>query len=150
MPRGGRVAALPVPGAVSGWILAIEAAEAHGGRRRLRDRLASAIRHAREGYAVSRSRARLTAEKIDELKDVPGFAQTFLANGKPPQAGAVLKQEALAATLDHLAHAGLDDFYRGDVGREMAADLDRLGIPLPPPDLPACPATPPHPPPPPP
>ena len=34
------------------------------------------------------------------------------------------KQPRLADTLAHLAHAGLDDFYRGDVAREIAADLD--------------------------
>src|SRR5262249_30931354 len=39
-------------------------------------------------------------------------------------------QPAFAATLDHLAHTGLDDFYRGDVGREIAADLDRIGSPV--------------------
>src|SRR5262249_16857950 len=47
-----------------------------------------------------------------------------------PAEGAVLRQEMLAGTLDHLAHAGLDDFYRGDVGREVAADLDRIGAPV--------------------
>ena len=54
----------------------------------------------------------------------------FWSDGKPPAVGAILKQEALAETLAHLAHAGLDDFYRGDVGREIAADLDRIGSPL--------------------
>ena len=39
--------------------------------------LAPAIRHAREGYVVTRSQARLTAEKLAELKDVPGFARDF-------------------------------------------------------------------------
>jgi gamma-glutamyltranspeptidase len=34
---------------------------------------------------------------------------------------------ALAATLEQLGHAGLDDFYRGDVGREVAADLEKPG-----------------------
>ena len=61
---------------------------------------------------------------------MPGFATTFLVDGKPPAAGAVLRQRTLAATLDHLAHAGLDDFYRGDVGREIAADLERIGSPV--------------------
>jgi len=37
---------------------------------------------------------------------------------------------SMAATLGHLAHEGLDDFYRGDVGREIAADLARIGSPL--------------------
>ncbi len=44
--------------------------------------------------------------------------------------GATLKQTALAATLEQLTHAGLDDFYRGDVGREIAADLERIGSPV--------------------
>ena len=37
--------------------------------------LGPAIRHAREGYKVTRSQARLTAEKLAECKDVPGFAE---------------------------------------------------------------------------
>ena len=80
--------------------------------------------------SVTRSQAALTAEKLAELKDVPGFAAAFLPDGKPPKQGDTLKQSALAATLDHLAHAGLDDFYRGDVGREIAADLERIGSPV--------------------
>jgi gamma-glutamyltranspeptidase len=130
IPARGPLAALTVPGAVGGWALAIEAARAGGGQLPLELLLAAAIRHAREGYAVTRSQARLTAEKLAELKDVPGFAATFLVDGKPPEAGAILRQSALAATLDHLARAGLDDFYRGDVGREMAADLERIGSPV--------------------
>jgi gamma-glutamyltranspeptidase/glutathione hydrolase len=130
IPPRGPLAALTVPGAVGGWMLALEAARAHGGRLPLPALLAAAIRHAHDGVAVTRSQARLTAEKLAELKNVPGFAAVFLVDGKPPQAGAVLRQSALAATLDQLAYAGLDDFYRGDVGREIAADLDRIGSPV--------------------
>ena len=74
---------------------------------------------------MTRSQARLTTEKLAELKNVPGFAETFLPDGKPPETGTKLRQSALALTLDHLAHNGLEDFYRGDVGREIAADLER-------------------------
>ena len=130
IPARGPLAALTVPGAIGGWALALEAAQADGGRTPLDTLLAPAIHHAGDGYAVTRSQARLTAEKLDELKDAPGFAATFLVDGKPPQAGAGMKQSALAATLDHLARAGLDDFYRGDVGREIAADLERIGSPV--------------------
>src|SRR5215475_9281783 len=120
---------------------ALEAAGALGGRLRLGDLLAPAISHAREGAIVTPSQARFTAEKLAELKDVPGFAPMFLLDGKPPEAGATLKQAALAATLEHLAHAGLDDFYRGDVGREIAGDLDRVGSPVTRADLERCRAT---------
>jgi gamma-glutamyltranspeptidase len=36
----------------------------------------------------------------------------------------------LAVILEQLAHAGLRDFYRGDVGRELAADLERIDAPI--------------------
>jgi len=42
----------------------------------------------------------------------------------------VLKQAAFAATLEHLTYAGFTDFYRGDVAREIAGDLERIGSPL--------------------
>ena len=79
---------------------------------------------------MTRSQARLTAEKLPEMKDAPGFREAFLVDGKAPEVGAKLKQTAFAATLEHLANAGLDDFYRGDVGREIAADLERIGSPV--------------------
>jgi gamma-glutamyltranspeptidase/glutathione hydrolase len=130
IPTRGPLAALTAPGAVAAWALALDVAKAHGGRLPLAALLDAAVRCARDGYAVTRSQARLTAEKLAELKDVPGFAATFLIDGKPPAAGTTCRQPALAATLDHLAKAGLEDFYRGDVGREIAADLQRIGSPV--------------------
>jgi len=130
IPPRGPLAALTVPGAVATWMRALEAGEAYSGRLPLDVLLAPALRHAREGYKVTRSQARLTAEKLSECQDAPGFAQTFLLDGKPPAEGETLKQEAFAATLDHLANAGLADFYRGDVSREIAADLERMGSPV--------------------
>ena len=129
IPARGPLAALTVPGAVGAWVLALEAAKAAGGRLPLATLLASAVRHAGD-YVVSPSQARLTAEKLSELEKVPGFAGVFLVDGKPPGPGARLKQTALAATLEHLAHAGLEDFYRGDVAREIAADLAAIGSPV--------------------
>ena len=130
MPTRGPLAALTVPAAVGGWILAHEAARAHGGKLPLKILLMPAITQARSGYAVTHSQRRLTQEQFAGLKDAPGFAGQFLLDGKVPDVGAVLKQEALAATLEHLTYAGLEDFYRGDVGRESAADLQRIGSPL--------------------
>ena len=59
IPTRGPLAALTVPGAIAGWMLALEAAKAHGGRLPLADLLAP--RHSRlprEGYVVTRSQAR--------------------------------------------------------------------------------------------
>src|ERR1700690_512694 len=131
----GPLAALTVPGAIAGWMLALEAARAQTGKGTraklpLHVLFEAAIKHARDGYTVTRSQAQLTVEKYAELETAPGFLQAFLVDGKAPDAGAKLKQTAFAATLDQLAQAGLDDFYRGDVGREIAADLERIGSPV--------------------
>jgi gamma-glutamyltranspeptidase/glutathione hydrolase len=64
------------------------------------------------------------------MTDAIGFRDTFLLNGKVPGVGDVLTQRLFAQTLEQLARAGLDDFYRGDVGREIAIDLERIGSPV--------------------
>src|SRR5262245_48367793 len=73
IPARGPLAALTVPGAVAGWMLALEAAQAEGGRMPLADLLASALRYAQEGIDVSRHLAANIAEAAPELKAVPGF-----------------------------------------------------------------------------
>ncbi len=138
IPPRGPMAALTPPGTVGGWIAALEAAKHYRGRLPLDVLLADAIGHARNGYAVSKSQAQLTAEKLSELKSAPGFAEVFLLDGKAPEPGAKLRQSTFADTLEQLTHAGLDDFYRGDVGREIAADLERIGSPVTRDDLRNC------------
>jgi len=72
---------------------------------------------------------RLAYERATDIK-APGFAETFLIDGKPPKEGTILSTGRLVDTFERLVRAGLDDFYRGDVGREIAADLDRIGSPV--------------------
>jgi gamma-glutamyltranspeptidase/glutathione hydrolase len=130
IPSRGADAALTVAGAVSGWQLASEIAAALGGRLSRRDLLGDAVARAKDGIVVSRSQARMTGEGREELTAAPGFAEHFLVAGKAPEAGATLLQPRLADTLDHLARAGFDDFYRGDVAAEIAADLEAAGSPV--------------------
>lgn len=130
IPPRGPFAALTVPGAVAAWLLAGEASKTQGGKLPLDVVLGPAIKHAREGYEVTRSQARLTAEKLSEMDKATGFKKAFLVDGKVPDIGTRLRQTEFAAMLEHLSHAGLDDFYRGDVGREIAGDLERIGSPV--------------------
>ena len=81
------------------------------------------------------SRSRLPRSRYDPTADAalmaaPGFARDLSHRRQAPIAGATRRQPRLAETLAQLAHAGLDDFYRGDVGREIAADLERIGSPV--------------------
>ena len=103
----GPLAALTVPAAIAAWALAAEAAKAQGGKLPLDVLLASAIKHAREGYTVTRSQARLTVEKLPEMDRADGFKKAFLIDGKVPGVGARLKQTEFAATPSILPVPGL-------------------------------------------
>ncbi|MEM8949080.1 MAG: gamma-glutamyltransferase family protein [Pseudomonadota bacterium] len=131
IPSRGPLAALTAAGAVSGWEAAFRhSREAWDGRLPLSRLLEDAIYYAEDGTAVTETLARNTATKLDQLKDVPGFAETFLKDGNPYVEGQRLLLPKLAATLDQLAHDGLHDFYRGDLARSIAADLEKIGSPL--------------------
>jgi gamma-glutamyltranspeptidase/glutathione hydrolase len=130
IPGRGPDAAVTVAGAVGGWRTALDYARTLGGRMPLDALLADAVRFAREGCPVSPSEAQGKPNEPEALRQAPGFAETFLVDGKTPAAGTVRKFPALAETLAHLASAGLDDFYRGDVAREIAADLEAIGAPV--------------------
>ncbi len=128
--RGGN-AAITVAGTVSGWEQALAVSNGEwGGSLPLSRLLADAIGYCRDGYPVTRSQANATATKLDQLATQPGFADVFLREGTAPKAGDLLRQPALAKTLQRLAHAGLQDFYQGELAETIARDLAAAGSPL--------------------
>jgi gamma-glutamyltranspeptidase/glutathione hydrolase len=130
IPARGSLAALTVAGAVSGWQEALKVSVAMGGTMPLSRLLEAAISHGRNGVAAPHTLHANAAGKRVELEDVPGFADVFLPGGTPVKEGAQFKQPRVAATLERLAEAGLDDFYRGELARSMARDLKVAGSPL--------------------
>ena len=123
IPPRGPLAALTVPGAIATWMLALEGARAHRGRLPLDVLLGNAIKHA-QGYTVTRSQARLTAEKLAECKDAPGFAATFLVDGKPPAEGATLQAGRARRDARSTRQCGLAGFLSR---RRRARDRGRSG-----------------------
>src|SRR5260370_24156975 len=75
IPPRGVLAALTVPAAVAGWMLALEVARAYGGPLRLGDLLAPAIVHAHAGTLSPRRHAPLPAPKPAQHHGLPGCAQ---------------------------------------------------------------------------
>lgn len=131
IPHRGPLSALTVAGAVSGWAEAFDySRQSFEGRLPLSRLLEDAIYHAENGVAVTETLVRNCGNKLEQLRDVPGFADMFLRNGEPYSEGDRFEAPALAATLDQLAHDGLRDFYRGDLAESIAADLERVGSPL--------------------
>ena len=129
IPFRGGIAANTVAGTISGWGLAYEMSRELGGKLPLARLLADAIHYGKTGIPVTRSQHVNTATKRKELEPQPGFADAFLPAGNVPAIGARFFQPKLAATLEQLARAGLDDFYRGELARSIAADLAAAGSP---------------------
>jgi len=111
--------AVTVPGCVSAWV------ELHQkfGKLPFGKHFEQAIRYGREGFLVSPTIAGQWQAQVDELKELPGFAQAFLPRGRAPRAGErfVFKKHALV--LEKIAATKGKSFYRGElaVKLEMAA-----------------------------
>ncbi|AQZ52178.1 gamma-glutamyltransferase family protein [Martelella mediterranea] len=129
MPTRGALAALTVPGTVGGWEKALSLVPEEK-RLPLETLLSSAIGYAENGIAVTGNQSLCTAEKLEGLRDVEGFAGTFLIDGEVPRAGARLCQKPLAATLRALAAEGLSSYYSGELARTHTAFLEENGSPL--------------------
>lgn len=127
IPIRGPLAAITVAGTVSGWESALMIAKQWGGKLPLTAILENAIRHARDGIAVTNSQYACTHAKAVELTPQPGFAESFLVAGAAPAAGGNFKMPRLATTLEHLAKKGLADFYTGDIADSIARDFAKIG-----------------------
>jgi len=87
--------------------------------------LEPAIELAREGFAVTPLLRRQIRWCLPHLGRTDHVARTFLQNGRPPAAGFVVRQPALARTLERIALAGVGDFYRGSLAAQIVADVRR-------------------------
>ncbi len=130
MPARGPLAANTVAGLVSGWSCALAISRGWGGRLPLARLLEEAISHARDGVPVSAGQAMALARSARDLLSLPGFSRVYLAGGQAPRPGAAMIQPALAKTLERLAVAGCDDFYRGELAISLAAGLATAGSPI--------------------
>jgi gamma-glutamyltranspeptidase/glutathione hydrolase len=109
-----------VPGSVAGLVYA----EKKYGKLSLEKVMASAIRLAREGFALAWEDAEDLTDK--DLAKFPESKRIFQRDGNYYHAGEVLKQPELARTLERIAK-NPDDFYHGAMARELAAAVQKGG-----------------------
>jgi gamma-glutamyltranspeptidase/glutathione hydrolase len=128
IPARGGQAALTVPGPIGGWQVALDLVP-EGRRMPLADLLAPAVSLATQGTPVTRNQSVTTQDKLDGLRDVPGFEDAFFTNGRAPRPGATLIQAALGATLAAIGEDA-DSYYRGDIARTHAKFLEGQDSPL--------------------
>jgi len=114
-----------VPGTVAGMC---EVLEKHG-TIPLSRALQPAIDLAENGFVVSEDLAgNLRGMLADMRKKSPAAAVAFSKpDGSAYQAGDVLKQPDLVATLKRIAEKGADDFYRGETAKRLADYMAKNG-----------------------
>lgn len=128
-----------IPSAVRGYAAAVE----RFGRTPWRDLVAPAVALARQGLPVDWWVTLKTASAAEDLRRYDESRRVWLPDGLPPVSPAVGEPPALslghlAETLARLAEFGPDDFYQGEIGRAIIADVAAAGGSLSEEDLAAC------------
>jgi len=112
-----------IPGALAGW----EVLHKRFGSLPLEDLLQPAIEIAEKGYAMAPVVAHKWAAAIPELREQPGFAQTFMPYGRAPQIGESFRFPAAAKTLKKIARSGIREFYEGEIAQAIALHAKNNG-----------------------
>jgi len=127
LPESGGEAAITMAGTISAWQKALEI---DAGGLSLDTLLTPAINAAKDGIEVTQSLVNASEKTYQRLGSLKAFADSFLKDGKTLNVGDTVTNEALANTLRVLAKNGLDDFYRGDIARSAANELQNAGSPI--------------------
>jgi gamma-glutamyltranspeptidase len=122
IPRTGPLS-VSLPGLVAG----VGAMHREFGRLPWRDLFAEAIHYAREGFGATPHYRHFAADHAATLRADRRSAGVFLADGQAPPVGAAIVQPDLARTLEEIADAGPECFYRGGLARRLAAALRDCG-----------------------
>jgi gamma-glutamyltranspeptidase/glutathione hydrolase len=128
-----------IPSAVRGYGLAIE----RFGRMPWRELVTPAVKLARQGLQIDWFTTLKVANAAADLRHFEESRRIWLPNGLPPVGPPdgeipMLPLGRLAETLQQLAEAGPDDFYRGDIAHSIAADTQAAGGFLSADDLGSC------------
>jgi gamma-glutamyltranspeptidase/glutathione hydrolase len=97
------------------------------GSKPLAQLLEPAIGYAEEGFPIPRSIHRSIVGGQETLRQFPEAAAIYLKDGEPYREGDVLVQRDLAGTLRRVARGGVEEFYRGDLAREIVKGFEEAG-----------------------
>lgn len=132
-----------IPSSVAGYA---KLKEAFGTSMPVAELLQPAIALARRGLAQDWVTTLKIASSAAVLRLYAESARIYLPGGLPPVppyqgVPGFMKLGNLAGTLEHLAKAGLDDFYRGELAAALAKDIASVGGVVDARDLADCRAT---------
>ena len=112
-----------VPGAVAGWV----EQSRRFGKLGFGDLLAPAIEIAERGYAVPVVVQEKWAAAVPDLKELPGFAETFMPGGRAPKVGERFVFSGAARALKLIAQTQGAALYGGEIAAEAAAHAAKHG-----------------------
>jgi gamma-glutamyltranspeptidase len=118
-------AAMNIPGVVAG----LDYLYRHYGSGKVswEDLIAPAIKIAEDGFVLDAALPTTVAEGRQYLEKYPEAKRIFLPGGRVLKPGDRFSNPDLAATLRAIAKGGADSFYRGELARKIAADLQANG-----------------------
>jgi gamma-glutamyltranspeptidase/glutathione hydrolase len=82
---------------------------------------------AEEGFLITRLHRRQLRWCLASLTASPVASRLFLKDGEAYEIGDLFRQPELARTLRRMAKTGTEDFYHGQIARDIAADMQRHG-----------------------
>jgi len=112
-----------VPGTVAGLHMAWRAQ----GKLPWRRLLEPAIALARDGFVVTPGLARSLKAVLPEMKPHPASVEQFTRKGVPYEAGDILVQADLAASLERIADRGPAGFYEGKTAELIETEMKANG-----------------------
>jgi gamma-glutamyltranspeptidase/glutathione hydrolase len=117
----------PLAAGIPGVPAALDHIARYYGRLPLGLTLGPSILLAREGFPVDDAYRRLARFRLDALRASPEASRQFLHRDEVPPLGHIVRQPELADTLERIAGAGADGFYRGDLAYRMVRAVRAAG-----------------------
>lgn len=126
IPFRGKLAANTAAGAVSAWDLAYKKSKNEWDGKISSSKLVEeAVNSAKNGIVVTASLSQTLEEKKEELAADKYFSEIYYPNGDTPKKGDKLIQTKLGKTIETLGQKGFDEFYRGNLAKDIASDFEK-------------------------
>jgi gamma-glutamyltranspeptidase/glutathione hydrolase len=97
------------------------------GSRGLDTLLQQPIEYARDGFPVSQRISRAWQRSAEKMGRHADSRRVWLPGGRAPRPGERFRNPEFAATLQTIAALGPDAFYKGEIGRQIAACAQEAG-----------------------
>lgn len=115
--------AVATPGNVAGLLTALEK---YGTMNRV-EVIKPAVKYAKEGIVVTKHLSEVISDSFESLSTFQETANIYLNDGLPFEEGEILVQKELGDTLDLIIEQGKDGFYKGDLAKKIANEVQEQG-----------------------